>query len=828
MYKQRSRKNTALCSIYVVIISFLAAGLFSCSLNTSGWKPAQSLLTTRWTGTVTPKNVLKEYPRPQMVRDDWYNLNGIWELALTAKDAEMPAAFSEKILVPFPIQSALSGIGKRVTDSTRIWYRKTFSIPSKWKNKRILLHFGAVDWETQVYINGKKAGEHRGGYDPFSFDITELCISGKKQELVVSVWDPTTRGGQPYGKQTLNPRGIYYSPSSGIWQTAWLEPVPETYIKDIKIVPDVDKRAVGITVELNNPSAGAVVNAEILENKKSIIKTSGKPGEQLSVTVPEAKLWSPDLPFLYDVEITVTDNSSKPKDKIRSYFGLRKIEVRPDEKGITRLFLNNTFVFQLGPLDQGFWPDGLYTAPTDEALKYDLEMMKKYGFNMVRKHVKVEPDRWYYWCDKLGLMVWQDMPNGRNRNDEERKQFETELTNVVVSLYNHPSIIMWVPFNEGWGQYDTERIVQRLKELDPTRLVNNASGWTDRGAGDVSDVHSYPNPRASQPEPNRAAVLGEFGGLGFNIPEHAWNPQGWGYDLLQNRNALIGKYENLYRQLLPLIDSPGLSAAVYTQITDIESENNGLMTYDREVAKIPPETAQIIHQGYFAPEKAGITNIFIDYTDISLFCRKEGAEIRYTLDGTEPTQMSLLYERPVRITESAVIKSKAFWKNGIVSRVDSFELKKTVPKPAETVVNPVKGLSAAYFEGNWRALPNFSDLTPVKMKTAQKFDLSPAERNNNFALRFKGYIRVPETGVYTFYTASDDGSRLFIGDTMLIDNDGVHGVQEKYGSIALEAGMHSIMVLYFQGTSGLGLQVSCEGPKIEKQEIPSNILYRIK
>ncbi|MFC1556444.1 chitobiase/beta-hexosaminidase C-terminal domain-containing protein, partial [candidate division KSB1 bacterium] len=527
-------------------------------------------------------------------------------------------------------------------------------------------------------------------------------------------------------------------------------------------------------------------------------------------------------PFLYDLHITMIDKETDVEDRVESYFGLRKIEVRSDENNTTRLFLNNTFVFQLGPLDQGFWPDGLYTAPADEALKFDVEVMKKMGFNMVRKHVKIEPSRWYYWCDKLGLLVWQDMPNGRNRTDDEKEQFERELEGVITNLYNHPSIIMWVPFNEGWGQYDTERIAQIIKELDPSRLVNNASGWSDRGVGDVIDIHSYPNPRSPDPESGRAAVLGEFGGLGYNIPEHTWNPEGWGYDLLQSQSGLVGRYEDLYKQLLPMIDSPGLSAAVYTQITDIESENNGLMTYDREIIKITTESAKLAHEGYLPPEKTEKVNIFIDRADVTLTCSKAGAEIRYTLDGGEPTQKSLLYTRPVSITENTIITTRAFWKNGISSRVKTIDMTKVQPIASEFITRMSRGLALSYYEGSWEALPDFSQLTTKTEKTAAVFDLSLAEREDNYALKFEGYIQIPVTGVYTFFVSSDDGARLYRGDRMLIDND---SMREKYYSLALEEGMHPVSLLYFQRTRGKGLRVSYEGPGIEKQEIPSNILY---
>ncbi|MFC1553671.1 chitobiase/beta-hexosaminidase C-terminal domain-containing protein [candidate division KSB1 bacterium] len=821
------RINKTTLSCIIIVLSIILTGSFHCSSDNSGWKPAASNLTTQWTKKVSPKNVLKEYPRPQMIRDEWRNLNGLWDFAVTDTSEGIPEIFNEKILVPFSVESSLSGIGRRVDETNRLWYRKLFEIPSKWKNKRILLHFGAVDWETVVYVNGKNAGEHRGGYDPFSVDITEFCLPDSEQELIISVWDPTTEGEQPRGKQTLRPRGIYYTPSSGIWQTVWLEPVEETYIQRIRTIPDIDRSTLVLQVETNSDEENIGIKAEVFEGGKNIAATTGTTGEDIIITIPDAKWWSPDSPFLYDLHITMTATEKNIEDHVESYFGLRKIEIRSDEKNITRLFLNNKFIFQLGPLDQGFWPDGLYTAPTDDALLFDIEFMKDMGFNMVRKHVKVEPSRWYYWCDKLGLLVWQDMPNGRSRTDEGKEQFERELENVVTNFYNHPSIIMWVPFNEGWGQYDTERIVQNIKEIDPSRLVDNASGWTDRETGDVIDIHSYPNPRSPIPEPDRAAVLGEFGGLGFNVADHAWNSEGWGYALLETQSDLITTYEDLYKNLLPLIDSPGLSAAVYTQITDIESENNGLMTYDREIIKIPVETAKLAHNGYLPPEKTGKADIYIDKTDVTLICSKTGAEIWYTTDGREPGQNSNRYTGPISITENTTIKTKATWENGISSRVRTIEMTKVEPKKPASLTDLSGGLNLSYYEGRWEALPDFSQLSATSVKKALKFDLSSAERENEFALKFEGYLDIPVTGVYTLYVSSDDGTRFFLGDQMLIDNDGIHGMRENHYIIALEKGKHPLTLLYFQGSRGKGLLVSYEGPGIEKQEIPPNILYHL-
>ncbi len=548
------------------------------------WKPVPGQLTTPWTDKVDPKMPLPEYPRPQLVRPQWTNLNGLWDYAITELAAPQPAQFAAQILVPYPIESSLSGVKKRLLPTQRLWYHRKFTVPDLVGGKRLLLQFGAVDWEAKVFVNGKLVGEHRGGYDAFSFDITDALKPGEN-ELVLSVFD-ATGGTQAKGKQDLgsvdNPGGCMYTPCSGIWQTVWLETVPKDYITGLRITPDVDAGTATITV--NGPAGSAKIT--VLDGNKEIATAQGAAGQPIVVEIPDVKLWSPDSPFLYDLKVTLHD------DAVKSYFGMRKIALGKDETGITRMMLNNKFVFQSGPLDQGFWPDGIYTAPTDEALKYDIEVTKKLGFNMARKHVKIEPARWYYWCDKLGLMVWQDMPAGEVGRDERAvspaaaRQHEAELGAMVEQHINAPSIIMWVLFNEGWGQYDTPRLTKWVKQLDPSRLASNASGGSDRNVGDVIDMHAYPGPASPQPEAQRAAVLGEFGGLGLPTHGHQWVDKAWGYQKMPDAAALNRRYLALWKKVAALKDKPGLSAAVYTQITDVETESNGLMTYDRKVIKI--------------------------------------------------------------------------------------------------------------------------------------------------------------------------------------------------------------------------------------------------
>ncbi|HXT40392.1 MAG TPA: glycoside hydrolase family 2 TIM barrel-domain containing protein [Candidatus Angelobacter sp.] len=566
------------------------------------WRPARGRLMTRWAKDVSPKNAHPEYPRPQMVRKDWQNLNGLWDYAITDKDAPAPKQWAGKILVPFPIQSALSGVMTNVSENQRLWYSRKFEVPKKWSGKRVMLNFGAVDWETTVWVNGREVGKHQGGYDGFSFDITDALHAKSENEIVVSVWDPTDAGPQPRGKQVRNPHSIWYTPTSGIWQTVWLEPVNEAHIERIQITTDIDLGTVTVRPLLSSMAHGPGVGISIRNGFKEIAFGSGIVGEAIRIPMKSFKKWTPETPQLYDIRITLFE-AKKQVDKIKSYFAMRKISMARDNQGRLRIQLNNKPYFQLGPLDQGFWPDGLYTAPTDEALRYDIEVLKKLGFNMARKHVKVEPERWYYWCDKLGLLVWQDMPSGdksarwqgpsgfdgeeMKRTPESAAIYEKELRALIEGRYNHPCIVTWVPFNEGWGQFDTARILNLTKQLDPTRLVDGASGGNDFPAGDILDHHQYPGPGAPKPVTDRAMVLGEFGGLGLPVKGHTWQEEkNWGYRSFKTSEELTDNYVALLGKLQPMIEDAGLSAAIYTQTTDVEVEVNGLMTYDRALVKM--------------------------------------------------------------------------------------------------------------------------------------------------------------------------------------------------------------------------------------------------
>ena len=588
---------------FLSVIFFIAALLISThAAETKFWHPAPSPLLTRWAAAVSPTNVWPEYPRPQLVRADWKNLNGLWDYALTDAATSHPPVFDGKILVPFPVESALSGVMTNLSEHGQLWYRRSFSVPPHWRGQRVRLHFGAVDWRCQVRVNGRDIGQHQGGYDAFTFDITDALRWNGSEEISVCVTDPT-EGDQPRGKQSRKPEGIFYTSTSGIWQTVWLEPVPEISIDALKLAPDVDAKSLRLHVAANSFSDNVRVETVASIAGKEVARVTGKPNSELVLNFSAPHLWTPDDPFLYDLKVTLRDGD-KTLDTVTSYFGLRKIALRKDEQGFTQMALNNEFIFQIGTLDQGFWPAGLYTAPTDAALRSDIEFLKKSGFNLTRKHVKVEPDRWYYWCDKLGLLVWQDMPSGNNATADGRREFENELSRMVEGLEDHPSIIVWVLFNEGWGQYDTETLADWLKKLDPSRLVDSASGWTDLRVGDMNDMHNYPGPNMPAPEPRRASVLGETGGFGLVVTNHVLTPHSWGYVMLNDRAELAARYTQSLKQLWRLHNLRGLSAVIYTQTSDVETECNGLLTYDRAVEKIDSAVLAAANAGgIFQPPK---------------------------------------------------------------------------------------------------------------------------------------------------------------------------------------------------------------------------------
>lgn len=575
------------------------------------WKPVEGRISTQWSEQVNPDNVLPEYPRPIMERTEWKNLNGLWDYAIIEKGKHTPSVFDGKILVPFAVESSLSGVGKTVGAEKELVYRRSFDVPSSWKGKRVLLHFGAVDWKTDVWVNDVKVGSHTGGFTPFSFDITE-ALQGKNNTLMVKVWDPTDKGYQPRGKQVSRPEGIWYTPVTGIWQTVWLEPVSESYIQDLRITPDIDNSLLSLKALVKDATSKDLVEVKVFDGQQLVAQGKSINGECVQVAMPEnAKLWSPESPFLYTLKVSLKQNG-KLVDEVSSYAAMRKYSSKRDANGIVRLELNNKPLFQFGPLDQGWWPDGLYTAPTDEALLYDIQKTKDFGFNMIRKHIKVEPARWYTYCDKLGIIVWQDMPSGdRNPEWQNRKYFEgtemkrsaeseacyrKEWKEIMDALYSYPCIGTWIPFNEAWGQFKTPEIVEWTKQYDPTRLVNPASGGNHYTCGDMLDLHNYPAPELYLYDAQRATVLGEYGGIGWVVQGHIWEPdRNWGYIQFNSSKEVTDEYVKYAEKLYDLIPR-GFSAAVYTQTTDVEVEVNGLMTYDRKVIKLDEKRVSEINR----------------------------------------------------------------------------------------------------------------------------------------------------------------------------------------------------------------------------------------
>jgi len=774
-------------------------------------------LTTPWTDKVNPDAPLPEYPRPTMTRLDWVNLNGIWDISMQDQGTGRPRK-SGKILVPFPVESSLSGCGWRLEPTMELVYTKNIFIPSRWKGQRVLLHFGASDWQTTLFINGKKVGEHKGGYDAFFFDITDAAPVGAEAEFAIHVVDPTDAGGQPIGKQTLKPGGIYYTPTSGIWQTLWLEPVGQAYVKSYRAEPQPDKSRVLVRVESEGVSGDQRLVASIVMDGRKVSSATGKPGAPLMLNIKEPHLWSLEDPFLYDLEVAIEGSNGKAVDKVKGYFGLRKTSVGPDENGVPRLLLNDKPIFQIGPLDQGFWPDGLYTPPTEEAMKYDIETLKALGFNMIRKHVKVEPERWYFLCDKLGMLVWQDMPNGNPKTEEDKTQFKFEMKAMVDNLFNHPSIVMWVPFNEGWGQHDTPFYVERLREWDPTRLVNNASGWTDAGVGDVLDIHDYPGPSSPKVVDGRVAVLGEFGGLGLLVKGHQWTDTGWGYQQIETPEALLTRYEELWRQVFYLEKNEGLSAVIYTQVSDVETESNGLMTYDRKVLKLDKDLLRLAHRGQMPPKPTTSANIFVKNRNVELATVKPNPLIEYAIvNGTGPLVWQR-YTTPFSIKKTTTIATRATWPDSLRSHEERYVFTKTKAMKPKGKVGKAAGLSANIYEGSWDKLPDFSKMTPAKTLTVSDLSLNEVPNKEDFAVMYEGGLMIAVAGVYTLHLRSDDGTRLILDGQLVIDNDGLHGMIDKSVSLALKTGSHPLKMEFFQKKGGVGLEFWLEdafGKRVE-------------
>lgn len=577
-------------------------------------------LKTRWTDIVNTQCPLPEYPRPQLVRSDWQCLNGKFEFTVTGKTDEIPQSFDEEIIVPFSPETYLSGIERTIQPDDYLWYRKKFILDDCFEGKRAILHFEAVDWRCMVFFNGKPIGTHQGGYLPFSFDVTTYLREGYN-ELVVRAYDPTETGWQDRGKQTRKSKGFWYTATSGIWQTVWLEPVAEQHIEELRLTPNIDNSSVRLRTFLSKKS-DCILRAIIKKGDSLVF--AGKIDTDETVKLKDVCLWSPEDPFLYDIVVAVCDEDGGICDVVTSYFGMRKFSIGYDEKAVPKLFLNNKPYFQTGLLDQGYWPDGGMTPPCDEAMIYDIKKMKELGFNMLRKHIKIEPRRWYYHCDRLGMIVWQDMVCGAKRIDmllvgvlpnlfirripdkfhkwygvdseECRIEHEKAVFDTIGHLYNCTSVGCWVPFNEAWGQFDARRIGEAVKEYDPSRIVDHASGWHDQKGPELKSVHQYILPFIPPIKDGRPLVLSEFGGYSRIIENHVWNREkSFGYVMFKTKQSLTKAYKNLFKtQILPNVKR-GLSAAVYTQVSDVEFEVNGLLTYDREMLKIDAEVIKEIN-----------------------------------------------------------------------------------------------------------------------------------------------------------------------------------------------------------------------------------------
>lgn len=821
------------------MLSFL---IVSCNQNNEiKWSIAENKMYTKWAHDVDPLKPWLQYPRPDMVRNKWINLNGLWDYAITPRNIK-PIKWDGSILVPYPVESAISGVKKRVSEKEHLWYKRTFEIPKDWDNKHILLNFEACDWETVIWIDNKEVGSHRGGYDPFTFDITGYIGDHKIHELLIRVWDPTEKGSQARGKQDSEPQSVWYTSSTGIWQTVWIEPVNESFISSFRTITNADNGTITFKTDVKNAGA-SILSFTIKKEGKRIAAVSGNTDNEITVKINNPILWSPENPFLYDIDIELK-NGRKTLDKITTYTGLRKISIGKTDDGFTRILLNNKFIWQLGPLDQGFWPDGIYTPPSEEAMINDIEITKKMGFNLLRKHMKVENRLFYYWCDKLGILVWQDMPGGDIRtgnnlmniekSKEEKHQFEFELKRMIDTKYNHPSIVMWILFNEGFGQFDPERITRLTKGFDTTRLVNSASGWPNKGLGNIYDIHHYPDPEVPLAEENRAIVLGEFGGLGFPVKGHTWEQKNWGYRILEDTLQLLSRYELYYDQVHRFVKENGLSATIYTQITDVETETNGLVTYDRKVNKMGVENVFRANYNFIPPALASPARIFVDsYLAVLKNNRPYGA-IYYTIDGSEPNENSIKYTGPFKLSETRLIKAFTKWKNE-KSRTVSFLIEKKDLMAAKNIGKFKLGLKASIYDGNFAKIPDFSTLNPALKKIVTDVRHTVANKDSFFGIVFEGYIHIPVNDVYGLFVCSHEESNMILDEAVRVNNNGsIHRMKEEGGYYPLGQGYHRLRIEYIQrehnpaqelDLEAAGLKLLVEAPGQTKMDVPPDWLF---
>ena len=826
----KTGKNLLLTGILAVMFS----GCADKEVHTDADEPV-AILKTPWTDKVDPENVLAEYPRPVMERKEWMNLNGYWQLDMKDVGENIPFGkdLPRQILVPFAVESYLSGV---METSEHLVYRKEFELPEDWEGKNLKLNLEGIDYHSTIYMNGEKVGEHKGGFDYFSFDVSDFIKEGGHQELIIKVYDPSNDSLQPVGKQVKKPEGIFYTSTTGIWKTVWLEPVNPTHVESIEIIPNIDENELLFMAEVSEPGKDLVVEVSVFDGENLIATTTAAPGVEMPLTISEPKLWSPETPFLYDLKVVVK-KGTEVVDEFKSYAAMRKISLGKDN-GVTKIFLNNKPYFQVGVLDQGYWPDGLMTPPSEEAYIWDIETFKEMGFNLLRKHAKTESQRWYYLCDKLGMLVWQDMPQAYPHRDflerqtaADKQQFEIELENMINNLNDYPSIVMWVVFNEGWGQYDTERLTHWVEDLDPHRLVSNASGWVDHNVGDIIDKHSYPGPEFFPAEEDRASVLGEFGGLGLPVKGHLWQESNWGYRNMADSLEFKRSYAQLWDNVWRMAEEIQPSAVVYTQVSDVEGEVNGLVTYDRKVIKLPVDYLQKVHSDALisTPEIENEQQIFFEDLQVKISNRK-GEPVYYTLDGSEPTKESHLYSAPITIKEASTLKARSIGggqESAVVSR--SFEKISSYQKPVGTVDGDLEpGWKYSLFEGDWQKLPDFDELSPAATGTAEDISLEEiTEKERFFGLLLTGYLKIEEKGIYRLKLASDDGSRLLLDRKVVIDHDGMHGMDIKNKDLALDKGIYEIRLEYFQGEGERGLDLKLideQGNELE----PENLFFHLK